>query len=127
MVSYVDGNKSMINAQLFRSFRDAKHTDYQCAAYKCQHSGDILTYGESLKKIYSIKCFVNPNKPHYVYTDSSAGNSGWNGPIFFLTFELVLLLAMIAALIFLIVRCRVMSRQKRREASEVIEIDEKAT
>ena len=77
IVSYEDGNKSMINAQPFRSFRDAKHTDYKYAAYECQHSGDILTYGENLKKMDSIKCFVNPNKPHYGYTDSSADNSGW--------------------------------------------------
>ena len=123
LVSYEYGNKSTMNAQLFRSFRDAKHTDYQCAAYECQDSGDILTYGENLKKMDNIKCFTNPNHPQYVYMQSSADNAGWN--IFFFAFELILLLVMIAVLLFLIMGCRRISKQSRRKASDVTEIDEK--
>ena len=123
LVSYEDGNKPMMDAQLFRSFRDAKRTDYQCAAYECEHSGDVVEYGENLKKMDSIKCFTNPNQPQYVYMQSSADNAGWI--VFFFSFELILLLVMIVVLLCLIVRCRAMSQHRRRKASEVVEIDEK--
>ena len=125
VVSYEDENKSMVKAQLFRSFRDAKHTDYQCAVYECQHSGKILTYGENLKKMDNVKCFTNPNKPQYVYMESSADNSGWNGPVFSFSLELIFVVVMTLGLTYPVRRCCIKLRPKRNKTIAEAENNEK--
>ena len=74
LVSYEDGNKSTMDAQLFRSFRDAKRTDYQCAAYECEHSGGHIDIWRKLEENEQYKMLHKSNHPQYVYMQSSADN-----------------------------------------------------
>ena len=102
-ISYKHGNNSVIHAQLFRSYREGKQTTFQCAAYECQYSEDILAFAKDLKGMENIKCFYHPEKPAHVYMHSGSNNSGL--VIFFFTFELFLVIILTAVQIILMIRC----------------------
>ena len=68
-VSYKTLNSTVVNAELFRSFKDARETDFECSAYECEHSERIFDYKNDTENAGSFKCHYNPNKPHFVYKD----------------------------------------------------------
>ena len=85
VVSYSWNNKSLVSAAaLFRSYQDAEKTDYECAAYECKNSDDILQFANDLEVKHTFLCYSNPGKPEHVYIDSSIVKSDWL--IFFFVF-----------------------------------------
>ena len=73
----------------------------------------------------NVKCFTNPNKPQYVYMESSADNSGWNGPVFSFSLELIFVVVMTLGLTYPVRRCCIKLRQKRNKTTAEAENNEK--
>lgn len=125
-VSYEHTNSSLIHARLFRTYRDAKHTSFQCAAYECPHSKDILKFTEDLEEMDHIECFYHPEKPTHVFMDSGSNHSGLI--IFFFTFELLLVIVLTAVQIVHIAACFGGSKMKcKRNTKKKVKVEKAET
>ena len=71
-VTFEDTDGTIQNAHLFRSYRDAKRTDFECTAYECQFSGRILDFKEDMESVDTFSCHFNPSQPEYVYRDDAS-------------------------------------------------------
>ena len=74
-VSFEDTNGTMSKARLFRSYRDAKKTDFECTAYECQYSERILDFKEDIESMKTFKCHYDPDQLEYVYRDDASLSS----------------------------------------------------
>ena len=116
MVSYQFTDNSILHAQLFRSYQDAKYTGYQCTACGCGHS-------EDLKRMDNLTCFFHPGEPQYVYMMSESENSEWI--IFIFTLELLFVITLGCSEILCAVKCCVPSAKDNRQLTSVEKRDAK--
>ena len=98
--SYQTLNSTVRNAQLYRSYKDARETDFECSAYECEHSGRIFEYKNDTENAGSFKCHYNPNKPQYVYKDVTESEDIVPNVIF-LVLGLIFIVLALAAVICL--------------------------
>ena len=123
VVSYAWNNKSVVAAALFRSYQDAEKTDYECAAYECEHSDDILQFANDLEVMHTFQCYSHPGKPDHVYIDSGVVKSDWL--IFFFVFELSLAAVFCIAVCACCICCCWERRQNTFQKRKIIDQKEK--
>ena len=98
-VSYQTLNSNVaVNAELYRSYKDARETDFECSAHECEHSGRISAFKNDTENVGSFNCHYNPNKQQYVYKDATK-NSDIVPNVIFLVLGLIYIVLTVAAVI----------------------------
>ncbi len=60
--------------KLFRSYADAKATDFQCALKECRGASGIRGYVKSMMSKSSFECYYRPDNVNHVYVESGDWN-----------------------------------------------------
>ena len=68
-------NGTLHYPELFRSFADAKTTDFECALYECKNAEDIPGYIKSLTDKKTVACYYRPGNQKQVYIET--GDWDW--------------------------------------------------
>ena len=100
LASYEDSNSSIIIAEMFRSNKDAKETDFECSAYECTEPAEIDEYFREVNESESFQCFYHPDRLEYVYFDTEN-----HSLVIFLFVLYVLLIVMPLALLCVCTLC----------------------
>ena len=78
LVTYKHHNGSIIDGNLFRSVRDATHSNYECSVHGCENANSIsdmesvLKFGKQMREDNKeIDCFYEANHTKFVYLNET--------------------------------------------------------
>ena len=63
-------NGTFHNPMLYRSYADAKKTDFECMLYECKNAEDIPGYIERLIERVTLDCYYRPGNEEHVYIET---------------------------------------------------------
>ncbi len=66
-------NGTVHTPQLYRSYTDAKVTDYECALYECKTAGNIPGCIKELEGRLNIECYYRLGNERHVYIETVDG------------------------------------------------------
>ena len=70
--STIDIKGILYHPQLYRSYADAKTTDFDCALYECKHAVNIPGYIKRIEARASVHCYYRPGNDNYAYIETRA-------------------------------------------------------
>ncbi len=63
-------NGTLHNPKLYRSYADAKATDFECALYECKNAEDIPGYIKQITSQVTLECYYRPGNEKHVYVET---------------------------------------------------------
>ncbi len=70
LITTMADNGTLHNPMLYRSYADAKKTDFECMLYECENAEDIPGYIERLIERVTLECYYRPGNEEHVYIET---------------------------------------------------------
>ncbi len=77
LAHYTSTNGTVMNAELFKSHKQARETDFDCSVLECRSPKKVHEFVKDLrrKESFGMECHYHPEEPQYVYIDTYEATS----------------------------------------------------